>query len=93
MCDASDIAIGALLGQRKNNVFHSIYNASKTLDATQFNYTLTEKEMLGLVYAFDKFKSYLVGTKVIVNTDHMAIRYLFNKKDAKPRLSRWILLL
>ena len=93
MCDASDAAVGAVLGQRKNKVFHSIYYASKTLDTTQMNYTVTEKEMLALVYAFDKFRSYLVGTSVIVYTDHAAIRYLFNKKDAKPRLIRWILLL
>ncbi|XP_055802353.1 uncharacterized protein LOC129871465 [Solanum dulcamara] len=60
---------------------------------TAANYTVTEKEMLALVYAFDKFHSYLVGTKVIVFTDHAALRYLFNKKDAKSRLIRWILLL
>lgn len=82
-----------MLGQRKNKVFHSIYYASKTLDSTQANYTVTEKEMMALVFAFDKFRSYLVGTKVIVFTDHATIRYLFNKKDAKPRLIRWILLL
>ncbi|XP_055812065.1 uncharacterized protein LOC129881982 [Solanum dulcamara] len=93
MCDASDTAVGAVLGQRKEKIFHSIYYASKTLDSTQANNTVTEKEMLALVYAFDKFRSYLVGTKVIVFTDHAALRYLFNKKDAKPRLIRWILLL
>ena len=93
MCDASNVAVGAVLGQRKNKVFHSIYYASKTLDSTQVNYTVTEKEMLALVFAFDKFRSYLIGTKVIVFTYHAAIRYLFNKKDAKPRLIRWILLL
>ncbi|XP_073017791.1 uncharacterized protein [Primulina eburnea] len=55
--------------------------------------TTTEKEMLAVVFAFDKFRPYLVGTKVIVFTDHAAIRYLFAKKDAKPCLIRWILLL
>ncbi|XP_049360412.1 uncharacterized protein LOC125825111 [Solanum verrucosum] len=93
MCDASDVAVGAVLGQMKEKVFHSIYYASKTLDAAQTNYTVIKKEILALVYAFDKFRSYLVGTKVVVYTDHAAIRYLFNKKDAKPRLIRWILLL
>ncbi|XP_049410563.1 uncharacterized protein LOC125873740 [Solanum stenotomum] len=92
MCDAIDVAVGVVLGQRKNKVFHSIYYASKTLDSTQANYTMTEKEMLALVFAFDMFRSYLIGTKVIVFTDHAAIRYLFNKKDAKPRLIQWILL-
>ncbi|KAD3337792.1 hypothetical protein E3N88_33313 [Mikania micrantha] len=64
-------------------------------DATDFaeHYTTTEKELLALVFAFDKFRSYLVLSKTIVYTDHAALRYLFNKKDAKPRLIRWILLL
>ncbi|XP_060183226.1 uncharacterized protein LOC132613199 [Lycium barbarum] len=93
MCDASDNAVGAVLGQQREKVFHSINYASKILDAAQLNYTVTEKELLAVVYAFDKFRSYLVGTHVIVYTDHAAIRYLFSKKDAKPRLIRWILLL
>ncbi|XP_075101815.1 uncharacterized protein LOC142177243 [Nicotiana tabacum] len=93
MCDASDIAIGAVLGQRRDKIFHSIYYASKTMNPAQMNYTVTEKELLAVVWAFDKFRSYLVGTKVIVYTDHSAIRYLFKKKDAKPRLIRWVLLL
>ncbi|XP_049375645.1 uncharacterized protein LOC125840720 [Solanum verrucosum] len=60
MCDASDVAVGVMFGQRKNKVFHSIYYASKTLDSTQVNYTVTENEMLALVFAFDKFRSYLI---------------------------------
>ncbi|PIN21873.1 DNA-directed DNA polymerase [Handroanthus impetiginosus] len=86
MCDASDFAIGAVLGQRKDKIFRSIYYASKTLNDAQLNYTTTEKELLAVVFAFDKFRSYLVGTKVIVYTDHTAIRYLIEKNDAKPRL-------
>ncbi|XP_015168125.1 uncharacterized protein [Solanum tuberosum] len=93
MCDAIDITVGAVLQQHKEKMFHSIYYASKTLDAAQSNYIVTEKEMFALVFTFDKFRSYLVGTKVVVYIDHAAIRYLFNKKDAKPRLIRWILLL
>ena len=93
MCDASDHSVGAVLGQRKDKVFHSIYYASKTLTQTQINYTTTEKELLAVVFAFDKFRAYLVGTKVTVYTDHAAIKYLISKKDAKPRLIRWILLL
>ncbi|PIN16592.1 DNA-directed DNA polymerase [Handroanthus impetiginosus] len=92
-CDASDFAISAVLGQRKNKIFRSIYYASKTLNDAQLNYTTTEKELLAVVFAFDKFKSYLVGTRVIVYTDHSAIRYLIQKKDAKPRLIRCVLLL
>ncbi|XP_073061937.1 uncharacterized protein [Primulina eburnea] len=93
MCEASDYAVGAVLGQRRENMVRAIYYASRTMDAAQQNYTTTEKEMLVVVFAFDKFRSYLIGTKVIVFTDHAAIRYLFAKKDAKPRLIRWILLL
>ncbi|KAJ8770233.1 hypothetical protein K2173_011769 [Erythroxylum novogranatense] len=93
MCDASDYAVGAVLGQRYNKFFHSIYYASKTLNDAQLNYTTTEKELLAVVYAFEKFRSYLVGTKVKVFTDHSAIKYLIEKKDAKLRLIRWVLLL
>ncbi|KAL4324503.1 hypothetical protein GQ457_11G026440 [Hibiscus cannabinus] len=93
MCDASDYAVGVVLGQRKGKIFHPIYYASKTLNDAQTNYTTTEKEMLAVIFAFDKFRSYLIGTKVIVHTDHSTIKYLLSKKDAKPRLIRWILLL
>ncbi|KAD4385821.1 hypothetical protein E3N88_25990 [Mikania micrantha] len=93
MCDASDFAVGDVLGQRKDRHFHPIYYASKTLDDAQENYTTTEKELLAVVHAFDKFRSYLVLSKTIVYTDHAALRYLFAKKDAKPHLIRWILLL
>ncbi|KAJ9538724.1 hypothetical protein OSB04_031457 [Centaurea solstitialis] len=93
MCDASDWAVGAVLGQKVNKIFHPIYYASKTLIDAQLNYTTTEKELLAVVFAFDRFRSYLIGTKVIVHTDHSAIKYLFNKTDAKPRLIRWVLLL
>ncbi|XP_070015938.1 uncharacterized protein [Nicotiana sylvestris] len=74
MCDASDIAIGVVLGQRKEKIFYSIHYASRTLNPAQMNYTITEKELLAVVWAFDKFRSYLVGTKVIVYTNHSAIR-------------------
>ncbi|XP_019259383.1 PREDICTED: uncharacterized protein LOC109237523 [Nicotiana attenuata] len=93
MCDASDLAIGAVLGRRKYKMFYSIYYASKTLDDAQQNYTTTEKELLAVVWAFEKFRAYLVGTKVIVHTDHAAIRYLFTKRESKARLMRWVLLL
>ncbi|KAJ9555511.1 hypothetical protein OSB04_010125 [Centaurea solstitialis] len=88
-----DFAIGAVLGQRKDGRVHAIHYASKTLDPAQLNYSTTEKELLAVVYAIEKFRTYLVGSKVIVYSDHAALRYLMNKKDAKPRLIRWILLL
>ena len=93
MCDASDHSNGVVLGQRKDKIFHSIYYTSKTLTQTQINYTTTKKELLAVVFAFDKFRAYLMGTKVTVYTYHAAIKYLISKKDAKSRLIRWILLL
>lgn len=93
MCDASDYAVGVILGQRKNKVLHVIYHASRTLMDAQLNYVTTEQELLVVVFAFDKFRSYLVSSKVIVYTDHSALKFLLAKKEAKPRLLRWILLL
>lgn len=93
MCDASDYAVGAVLGQRKNKIFHAIHYASKVLNEAQINYATTEKELLAIVYALEKFRSYLIGSKVIIYTDHAAIKYLLTKSDSKPRLIRWMLLL
>ncbi|KAF8107788.1 hypothetical protein N665_0117s0056 [Sinapis alba] len=93
MCDASDFAVGAELGQKKDKKLHVIYYASRTMDDVQRNYATTKKELLAVVFAFEKFQSYLVGSKVVVHTDHAALKYLMNKKDVKPRLLRWILLL
>nr|GEZ26358.1 reverse transcriptase domain-containing protein [Tanacetum cinerariifolium] len=93
MCDASDYAVGAVLGQRVEKYFRPIHYASKTMNQTETNYTTTEKEMLAVVYAFEKFCSYLIMNRSIVYTDHSGLKYLFAKKDAKARLLRWILLL
>nr|GEY99563.1 hypothetical protein [Tanacetum cinerariifolium] len=93
MCDASDFAIGTVLGQRHEKHFRPIHYASKTMTDAESNYTTTEKEMLAVVYAFEKFWSYLIMNKSIVRTDHSALKYLFAKKDAKARLLWWVLLL
>jgi hypothetical protein len=93
MCDASDYAVGAVLGQRIEKLPHVIYYASKTLNAAQLNYSTTEKELLAVIFALDKFRSYLLGSKIIIFSDHAVLKYLFSKKDAKSRLIRWILLL
>ena len=93
MCDANDYVAGAVLGQTKDKKHHAIAYASKTLTGAQLNYATIEKELLAVIFAIDKFRSYLVGTKVIVYTDHATLKYLLTKKDAKPRLIRWILLL
>ena len=93
MCDASDYAIGAVLGQRTDKIFKAIYYASKTLNEAQENYSTTKKEMLAMVFACEKFRPYILGSYVVIHTDHAAIKYLKAKKDAKPRLIRWVLLL
>ncbi|XP_075473347.1 uncharacterized protein LOC142504353 [Primulina tabacum] len=92
MCNASDTALGALLGQKREKCIHVIYYASMTLSAAQLNYATTE-ELLAVVFALDKFRSHLIGSKVVVRTDHSALKYLMAKKDAKPSLICWILLL
>nr|GFA20654.1 reverse transcriptase domain-containing protein [Tanacetum cinerariifolium] len=93
MCDASDYAVGAVLGQRIEKHFRPIHYASKIMNQAEENYTTTEKEMLAVVYAVENFRSYLIMNKSIVYNDHSALKYLFAKKDAKARLLRWILLL
>nr|GEU47966.1 reverse transcriptase domain-containing protein [Tanacetum cinerariifolium] len=93
MCDASDFAIGAVLGQRKTKHFQPIHYAGKTMTDAQAHYTTTEKELLAVVYAFEKFWPYLFLSKIKVYTDHSALKYMFNKQDAKPRMLRWVLLL
>ncbi|RVW20777.1 Retrovirus-related Pol polyprotein from transposon opus [Vitis vinifera] len=93
MCDASDFAIGVVLGQREYGKPFVIYYASKTLNEAQRNYTTTEKELLAVVFALDKFRAYLVGSFIIVFIDHSTLKYLLTKQNAKARLIRWILLL
>jgi hypothetical protein len=93
MCDASDYAVGVMLGQTKDKKHHAIAYASKTLTGPQLNYATTKKELLAVVFAIDKFRSYLLGAKVIIYTNYAALKYLLTKKDAKPRLIRCILLL
>ncbi|GKD52264.1 reverse transcriptase domain-containing protein, partial [Tanacetum coccineum] len=66
---------------------------SKTMTDAQAHYTTTEKELLAVVYAFEKFRPYLVFSKTIVYTNHSTLKYLLAKQDAKPRLLWWILLL
>ena len=93
MCDASDFAIRAVLGQREDGKPYVIYYASKTLKEAQMNYITIEKELLVVVFSLDKFPAYLVGSFIIVFTDHSTLKYLLTKQDSKTRLIRWILLL
>ena len=93
MCDASDYTVEVVLGQRIGKVVHVIYYTSKVLNGTQLKYSTTNKELLAVVFTLEKFRSYLLGAKVIIFCNHAALRYLLMKKNAKPRLIRWILLL
>ena len=90
MCDASDYAMGVVLGQRVDKIFRSIYYASKTFNEAQKNYSTNEKENLAMVFACEKFRSYILGSHVIVHNDHATIKYPMAKKNAKPRLIRWV---
>ncbi|WVZ80819.1 hypothetical protein U9M48_028267 [Paspalum notatum var. saurae] len=76
MCHASDYAVGIVLGQTKDRKHHAISYARKTLTSPQLNYSMTEKELLAVVFAIDKFRSYLVGAKGIIYSDHAALKYL-----------------
>ena len=93
MCEASDYVIRAVLGQKRDRIFQVIHYASRTLNDALVNYATIEKELLAIVFAFDKFRPYLIGNKVIMHTDHSAIKYLMTKKDTKLRLIQYVLLL
>jgi hypothetical protein len=86
MRDASDYVVGAVLSQSKDKKHYAISYASKTLTGPQLKYATMKKELIVVVFAIKKFRSYLVGAKVIVYIDHAALKYLLMKKDAKPRL-------
>ena len=93
MCHASDLAIGAVLGQREGGKPYVVYYASKTLNQAQRNYTTIEKELLVVVYVLEKYRAYLVGSDIVIFTDHSALKYLLTKQNSKSRLIRWVLLL
>ena len=76
MCNASDYVVGVVLGQTKDKKHHAIAYASKTLIGPQLNYATTKKELLVVVFTTDKFRSYLVGAKVIVYSNHATLKIL-----------------
>ncbi|RDY14396.1 Retrovirus-related Pol polyprotein from transposon 17.6, partial [Mucuna pruriens] len=93
MCDASNSALGVVLGQRIGKQPHVIAYESRTMEPAQINYSTTKKELLAFVFALDKFLSYLLGSKIIVFSDYATLKFLLKKLDAKLRLIRWMLLL
>nr|GEZ24568.1 hypothetical protein [Tanacetum cinerariifolium] len=86
-------AFRAVLEKRQEKHFRPIHYVSKIMTEAESNYITTKKEMLAVVYAFEKFRSYLIMNKSIVYTDHSALKYLFAMKDSKARLLRWVLVL
>jgi hypothetical protein len=91
--DASDTALGAVLGQRENQIPYAIYFVSKNLSPTEVNYMVTEKELLAVVHAINKFRHYITGYQAFVHTNHSTIRFLMKKPVTNPRVTRWILFL
>ena len=92
MCDASNYAVGAILSQIVDRIPHVIYYDNMTLNDAQLNYSTTKKEMLAVVFAFENFRFYFIGSKITVFTNHATLEYLITKKDTKARLIRWVLL-
>jgi hypothetical protein len=91
--NASDIALGVVLGQRENQIPYAIYFISKNLSPTEVNYTVIEKELLAVVHAINKFRHYITGYQAFVHTEHSSIKFLMKKPVTNPRVTRWLLLL
>jgi hypothetical protein len=91
--DASDIALGEVLGQMENQMPYAIYLVSKNLYLTEVNYTVIEKELLAVVHAINKFRHYITRYQAFVHVDHSAIKFLMNKPITYPRFTIWLLLL
>eukprot|EP00253_Pinus_taeda_P020172 PITA_20172 len=91
--DASNTAIGVVLGQEENGLPYAIYFISKNMTPAELNYTVTEKEFLAVIYAINKFRHYITSYTTFVHTDHSAIKYLMNKSVTNARVTRWLLLL
>lgn len=91
--DASQTTVGAILGQQVDKVPYAVYCVIKNLAPTELNYTMTEKELLVVIYAINKFWHYITRYHIFVYTDHVAIRYIMNKPISLGRITRWLLLL
>lgn len=91
--DASTSCIGAILAQKDNITGKEkmIHTFSKVLDKCQTNYSISEKELLAIIKAFEHFKYYLIGRKFILRSDHKALEYLSTTKNENSRLLRWSL--
>jgi len=84
MCDASNYAVGVVFAQKIDKKPRVIHYASRTLDVAQVNYTTTKKELLAIIFALEKFRSYLLGFPVVVFTDQAALKFPLKKMESKP---------
>ena len=85
--DASDSALGVVLGQKEEQLHYAIYFIRKNLTPAELNYMVTEKEFLAVIFAINKFCHYITGYEVFVHTNHLAIRYLMNKPITNGRVT------
>jgi transposase InsO family protein len=92
--DASNVALGSVLSQKdEKGRDHPIYYASRQLVQAEKNYSVTEREALGMIFSVQKFRHYLLGNKVVFHVDHDALKYMVNKPQLSGRIARWVLLL
>ena len=89
LCDASDLAVGAILQQDDGRGPRPVAFVSKRLSTAEANYMVRDKELLAVTYALRQFRVYLLGNPFVVNTDHESLRYLLTQKDLTGRLARW----
>ena len=93
MCDTNEYAVGAVLGQWKDDKPDAIYYVGWTFDDAQMNYATTKEEFLVVMFAFKKFCPYLINSKMIIFIDHAALKHLLKRFNSKPRLIQWVLIL
>ena len=93
MCNVSNYVVGVILWKRVDKKPTIIYYASKTLAKDQMHYMTMKKELLATVYVLKKLRTYILRSKIIIYSNHAALKYVLSKKEAKPRLIRWVLLL
>ena len=90
--DASGVGLGACLNQVQGGILRPIGYSSRTLNSAERNYSATEREILAVVWALEKWRPYIEGKHVVVVTDHMALTWIFTTKtNLSPRLYRWVL--
>ncbi|KXJ82633.1 hypothetical protein RP20_CCG012365 [Aedes albopictus] len=90
-CDASDVAIGAVLTQEIDGDEHPVCYFSQKLSSSERKYSVTERECLAVIRAIEKFRGYIEGVKFTVHCDHAALSYLKSLKNPTALMSRWLL--